>query len=112
MVNGRTELFRSVMAFYAKVASAILMTEAPTLLNLEAHLSEFCNTSGTSEALSEQFSSGQNLSLNLFSAELYGAVCRQTSGVSLEEREVRLLLLARSTSLQRMRFVVDASYPC
>lgn len=80
---------------------------------LEAHYQQGSFGSPlTSGAICERSSSGQSLSLKLFSAEPYGAVCRQTSGVSLEEREARLLLLARTKSLQRMMYVIDVSHPC
>lgn len=94
------------MAFYAKVASAIPMTGASNTI----HSRNLRNSIPTFEAPCKWPSSSQSLSLKLTSAEPYGAVCRPTLGVSLEEREVRLLLLARSKNLQRMLYVIDASH--
>ena len=98
------------MAFYAKVASAIPMTGASNTIQFSKHTisRHVRNSIPTFEAPCERPSSSQSLSLNLSTAEPYGAVCRLISGVSLEEREVRLLLLARSKNLQRMLYVIVA----
>ena len=91
------------MAFYAKVASAIPMTGASNTIQSSNYLTLSAGTFVILFRHSRRLASGLRLARVLIPSL---AVCRLTSGVSLEGREVRLLLLARSKNLQRMLYVM------